>query len=73
MITPEQLKASREVKYIFTGELDRSVDHYPPYPGKEKHLLKAQIVRITHSCELAPKGLYKISEENGISTVDFED
>lgn len=26
--------------------------------------MKAQVVRITHSTELAPKGLYKLNEEN---------
>lgn len=29
-------------------------------------------MRITHSCELSPKGLYKVNEENP-SILDFED
>lgn len=40
LITPEQLKGSREIKYLFTGELDRVINHYPSYPGKEKHLVQ---------------------------------
>lgn len=34
--------------------------------------LKCIIARITHSCELAPKGLYKVGEENS-NLIDFED
>ena len=30
------------------------------------------IARITHSCELAPKGLYKPNEENA-NVIEFED
>lgn len=36
---------------------------YPPFPGKEKHLLKAQIARISCATVLTPKGLYKTQEE----------
>ena len=32
--------------------------------------LKCVVARISHSCELAPKGLYKLNEENP-SIVDF--
>lgn len=52
------------IKYVFTGELDSAVVSSPPFKGQEKHLLKAQIVRITHNCEIAPKGLYVGLEEN---------
>ena len=33
-----------------------------PFPGKEMHLLKCQIVRILHSSCICPKGYQKISE-----------
>jgi len=33
-------------------------------------LLKAQIVRITHNCELAPRGLYTSLEDNP-DEIDF--
>ena len=32
--------------------------------------LKCVVARITHSCELAPKGLYKPTEENP-NVIDF--
>ncbi len=42
------------------------------FHGKEKHLLKCVIARITHSCELAPKGLYKTNEENA-TVIEYEE
>jgi radial spoke head protein 4A len=69
-VTPEQIRTARLIKYVFTGELDSPVVSSPPFKGKEKHLLKAQIVRITHNCEIAPKGLYAPLEDNP-DEVDF--
>jgi hypothetical protein len=40
------------------------VKAYPAFPGKEKHLLKAQLARITHATKISPKGLYKANDEN---------
>ena len=34
LITPEQLKGAKEIKYLFTGDLDKVVEHYPTYPGR---------------------------------------
>jgi radial spoke head protein 4/6 len=34
--------------------------------------LKCIVARISHSCELVPKGLYKVGEENP-SIIDFEE
>lgn len=42
------------------------------FKGEEKHLLKCIVSRITHSCELAPKGLYKMNEENP-TILEFEE
>ena len=33
-----------------------------PFPGKEMHLLKCQIIRILHSSSIVPKGYQKLSE-----------
>jgi radial spoke head protein 4A len=59
LITPEQLRTARKIKVLFTGDLEASCGQYPAFPGLEKHLLKAQLVRITHACEVVPKGLLK--------------
>ena len=61
-ITPEQVVASRRFKYIFTGDLNSKVKSFVPFPGKEMHLLKCQIVRILHSSSIVPKGFQKLSE-----------
>jgi hypothetical protein len=55
-ITHEQLVASRNFKYQFTGILDAKVRGFSYFPGKESHLLKCQIIRIMHSCNIVPDG-----------------
>ena len=65
LITPEQINAARSAKYVCTGNLNAVIKSYPPFPGKEKHYLKSQLVRITHANKIAPKGLYKTNDENG--------
>jgi radial spoke head protein 4A len=54
---------SRMIKHVFTGNLNCGIDSCPPFPGKERHLLRAQLARITHATEIVPKGLYEIDEE----------
>ena len=61
-ITAQQIVESRKFKYIFTGDLNAKVKSFVPFPGKEMHLLKCQIVRILHSSCIVPKGLLKLSE-----------
>lgn len=61
-ITHEQLVASRLFKYVFTGNLNAKVKSFMPFPGKEMHLLKCQIVRILHSSSICPKDYQKPSE-----------
>jgi len=63
LISPKQVEAARSIKHYFTGNLNEKLMTYPAFPGLEKHYLKAQIARITHSTELAPKGLYKLNDE----------
>lgn len=48
---------------LLTGNLNASVDSVPPFPGKERHYLRAQLARIQHNCEIVPKGLYEMDEE----------
>lgn len=61
-ITHEQLVASREFKYHFTGNLSAKVKGFRNFPGKESHLLKCQIVRITHSSFIIPEGILRVSD-----------
>lgn len=43
--------------------MNASVDSIPPFPGKERHYLRAQLARIQHNTEIVPKGLFEIDEE----------
>jgi radial spoke head protein 4/6 len=40
-ILPEQVQAARMIKHVFTGNLNASIDSNPPFPGKERHYLRA--------------------------------
>ena len=46
---PLQIEVSKQIKHIFTGDLNASIDSCPPFPGKERHLLRSQLARITHA------------------------
>lgn len=48
----------------FTGNLERAILTNPFFFGKEKHFLRAQIARITHSTTLAPAGIFKLVEDS---------
>jgi radial spoke head protein 4A len=55
-VTNEHLMASWKFKYNFTGNLNAKVNAFNPFPGKESHLLKCQILRIMHSSWIVPDG-----------------
>ena len=55
----------------FTGNLERNIYTNPYFYGKEKHYLRAQIARMTHSTTLVPKGLYKLVEDNEREIEEF--
>lgn len=65
IIGPEHINVARVVKYQFTGNLSSPIKTLVPFQGKEKHFLKAQLVRITHNCQIVPGGLYAPDDENG--------
>ena len=54
---------AKMIKYIFTGHLNAEINSTPPFPGKERHLLRAQLARITHATCIIPKGLLEVDEE----------
>lgn len=59
-LSPKDLQASRNIKVLFTGDLERTIFTNPFFFGKEKHYLRAQIARISHSTTLCPKGLFRL-------------
>ena len=64
---PEHIVCARKIKHIFTGNLNATIDTNPTFPGKERHLLRAQLARIFSATALAPKGLFEMvdPEEEG--------
>ena len=69
-VKPEHCQVARVIKHVFTGNLNATIDTCPPFPGKERHLLRAQLARISHGTELCPKGIYEIEEEEGKAPVE---
>ena len=49
---------------MFTGRLDADVITNPHFDGKEKHLLKCQIVRITAASTIIPAGLFVVNADD---------
>ena len=60
---PDQIAVARMIKQVFTGNLNAPIDSCPPFPGKERHLLRAQLARIAHATQLCPKGAFEVDEE----------
>lgn len=60
----KDIDAARRNKVSFTGDLERPIITNPFFFGKEKHFLRAQIARISHTTTIVPKGVYKLTEDN---------
>jgi len=73
MVTPEQIACSRKIKKAFTGDLEKPIVTYPPFPGPnqakksvpglEKHYLRCQIVRISAGTHVSPAGYFNFGGE----------
>uniref|UniRef100_A0A1A9VG21 Radial spokehead-like protein n=1 Tax=Glossina austeni TaxID=7395 RepID=A0A1A9VG21_GLOAU len=59
IVTPKQIKLSRQLKKFFTGNLEADIVSYPCFRGKEKHYLRAMVSRITAGTYVAPRGYYR--------------
>jgi len=69
-VQPDQIKAARNIKRAFTGDLTSPVHSKAPFPGKEAQYLRAQIARISMDTRIAPKGhLQDVTEEGGPTEV----
>lgn len=53
----------RQIKRYFTGDLEAPVPGYPPFPGTEINLLRAQIARITAGVCVSPAGFFEVDDE----------
>ena len=53
-VKPKQIILSRQIKYIFTGNLNRKIHSNPDFNGEERHLLRCMLGRIYHGAKLVP-------------------
>ena len=72
----KDLIQARRTNVLFTGDLEREIFTNPFFFGKEKHFLRAQLSRMSHSTSLQPAGVSKLEEdeaaERGFNVVPNE-
>ena len=62
-VSPAAIRAARKLRKLLTGNPAAPVSAYPPFPGREAELLRAQIARIGHATVLAPAGMFEYDED----------
>ena len=67
---PHYIVGSRQVKKMFSGNLDAPVITYPFFAGKESDFLRATIARITSETVLNVKGYLSYTEEMEIQETE---
>lgn len=70
-VTQAQIVAARHIKRYFTGNLKAFVPGYPPFPGAEQELLRAQIARITSSTAVSPAGFFQLDEDSDAPSINL--
>ena len=59
---PAHIAQARQIKFFFTGDLNKPINAFPAYPGTEKNYLRAQIARISATTHVSPAGKFKFSD-----------
>lgn len=62
-VTPQQIMVARQIRKVFTGNLNAEVISYPPFPGNEENYLRTQIARISAGTHISPQGYYIFEED----------
>lgn len=71
-VSMEQVVKARQFRRLFTGSLDAPVPSYPPFPGSERHLLRAQIACIAGATSISPDGYFDLNDDDPPSVVPAE-
>ena len=71
-VTCEQIVKSKQFKKLLSGNLDGAVFAYPPFPGNEKELLRAQIARITAATSISPDGFWGLDDDGNVKIAEAE-
>lgn len=72
-VRPEHIVAARKIKHAFTGDLNATFDSNPAFPGKERHLLRAQLARIFHATAICPKDYYLPPDEENPNDIKYNE
>lgn len=65
-VTCNQILVARKLFRYVQGDLEGEVHGHPPFPGKEKNFLRAQIARISSSTAICPAGYLKIDDSSNL-------
>lgn len=71
-LKPQAVVVTQQLRRFLTGNLEAKVSGYPPFPGKEADFLRATIALVNSECAIAPKGYFKVEEENAGVSVEEE-
>lgn len=69
-VTRKQILGARKLKRFVNDDLEGDVTGNPPFPGKEKNFLRAQIARIGASTVLCPAGFYSVSDDGELEVAE---
>lgn len=73
IITMEHIVLARLNNRILTGNLEASAPSFPPFPGTEKHFLRAKIAVILGATAISPEGFYDLDEDGDIPVAKLAD
>lgn len=73
IVTPKQIDVARNIKKFFTGCLETEIFSFPLFPGREKHLLRATIARITSGTYVSPNEYYRRQGKRHFGDQEEED
>jgi len=49
VISPRDVRESRRIKHVFTGDLNAKIYSSPPFSNTEQYLLKAMLARMVQN------------------------
>jgi radial spoke head protein 4A len=61
-VTMEQVVKTRQFRRLLTGNLEACVPAYPPFPGAEKHLLRAMLACLVGETSISPDGFFELDD-----------
>ncbi|KAJ0406771.1 hypothetical protein ATCC90586_009420 [Pythium insidiosum] len=69
----EHIQVARQLRRFVRGNLDGKVPGHPPFPGTERHFLRAQIARIAAGTVIAPSGFFQVNDSGEIEAAEEQE